>query len=189
MVPVLVALTTTVIGLLVPFAVLRKRDVLLRSKEQAYRFHELRDRLQILNVEGKIEAASISYLFLMSSLNLAIKNAGVMTLSDVLQISRAVRKKAEYITFEQIADDVRGQSEEARILLAEFFQSLTVMLISNDGLVRLVFNLAKPPAGSFKRAALRTIASIGKALAPTHTEAIYEARDYQRWGKALAPSY
>jgi hypothetical protein len=189
MVPVLVALTTTVIGLLVPFAVLRRRDVLLRSEEQAYRFHELRDRLQMLNVEGKMEAASVGYLFLMSSLNIAIKNAGVMNLSDILQISRAVRKKAEYITFEQIAEDVRRQSEEAQVLSAEFFRCLALMLISNDHLVRLVFTLARPLAGRLNDAVLRLVALVGKALVPKHTEAIYEAREYQRWGKALAPSY
>jgi len=187
MTPVLVALTMTVIGLLVPLAVLRRRDVLLRSKEQAYRFHELRDRLQILNAEGKIQPESIGYSFLMFSLNVAIKNAGVMSLSDMLQMSRAVKKKAEYITFEQIAEDFRKQSEEAQILSAEFFRSLTLMLISNDHLVRFTFTLAQPLAGKVNHAAVNLATSAARFLVPKHTEVIYEARQYQRWEKALAP--
>ena len=189
MTSLLIALAALLMALCIPLGILWKREPRLRSREQAYRFHELRDRLQVLNIQGKIRSESVGYTFLMFSLNLAIRNAGTMRLSDVLQISRAVRRKAEDITFAQIADDVRRQGEEAQTLSAEFFGSLAAMLISNDQLVRLVFTIAKPLAGSLNHAIIKLAASVGKALVPEHAEAVYEAREYQRWGKALAPSY
>ena len=189
MTPFLVVLVSIALGLWIRLAILRSREVLLKAKEQAFRFHEIRDRLQILNVQGKIEETSVGYKFLMSSLNMAIKNAGTMRLSDVLKISRAVRKNADDIRSERIDKDIRRHGEEARKLSAEFFQALAVMLVSNDNLTSIMFALAMPLAGILNQAALRLIASTGKVLAPDQTEALYEAREYQRWGKALAPSY
>jgi hypothetical protein len=122
----------------------------------------------------------------MFSLNLAIKNAGTMNLSDILKISRAVKNKAEGGGFEGITEDIRRQGEEAQKLSAEFFQALANMLISNDSLTSIMFSLAGPLAG---RAVFRLIAATGRALVPEQAEALREAREYQHWGNVLAPSY
>lgn len=189
MTSILVALTATLIGLSIEFAVLRKRKSQLRRKGHTYRFHELRDRLQLLNLQGKLENTSISYKFLMSSINLAIKNAGTMRLSDVLQISRAVKKEAECITIKQIAEDSRRQSAEAATVLADFFQALTAMLISNDSITSIMFTVTRLLAALLNQAAFGAVVSVGKALAPEQAEAVDEAREYQRWGNVLAPGY
>jgi stage V sporulation protein SpoVS len=185
----LVALVATGIGLGIPLAFLWARKPLLRLKSQAYRFHELRDRLQLLNIQNKIDNTSPGYNFLMFSLNLAIRNAGTMSLSDVLKISRAVKERAEGNGFEEIAEDIRRQGEEAQKLSAEFFQALAVMLISNDSLTSIMFTVAKPLAGVLSKAAFSLVAAIGRTLVPQQTEAVREAREYLHWGNVLAPSY
>ena len=188
--PIVVGLTATAIGLLIVMAILERRSPMLRAREQAYKLHELRDRLQISMIQDKIGAQSLAYVFLMSSLNLAIRNAGVMSLSQILELARAVNRNADDLSFQKIIENVRRQDREIQKLYDEFFQTLTVMLISNDHLTPLMFTAAKYGARALNRAAVRTIASAGKFLLPEHTEAVYEARQYQRWGhRVQALSY
>jgi hypothetical protein len=187
--PLLVALVAAVVALGIKFRFLRKRQPLLRSKEQAYKFHEFRDRLQILNAEGKVGIASLGNDFLMFAINLAIRNAGAMRLTDILQMSRAVKKKVQNDGFERITEDIRRQGEEAQKFSAEFFEAFAIMLISNDTVTSLMFTFTKLAAGSVNKAVLRLIAAVGNALVPEQTEALREAREYQRWGNDLAPSY
>lgn len=183
--PILIGLTVTAIGLLIELLVLDARNPKLRATEQAYKFHELRDRLQILMVEGKIDARSVAHQFLILSLNLAIKNAGVMSLTQILKLSRAVKRNADEVTFQHIIEDVHRQGVQVQKLYDEFFQALVVMLISNDRLTKLMFALAKFGAKAVNRAVIRVIASVGKSLFPKHTEAVSEARQYQRWGRRV----
>jgi hypothetical protein len=75
MTTLLVAVLSTLLAAFVQAAILDKRRILLRAKEQCFRFHELRDALQILAIEGKIKQDSRIYQFLMFMINVAIKNA------------------------------------------------------------------------------------------------------------------
>jgi len=185
MIPIVVGLATAAIGLLLAMSVLERRSPRLRATEQAYRLHELRDRLQLLAIQRDTDIRSVSYSFMMSSLNLAIRNAGIMSLSQVLEISRAVKRNADDITFEQIFNDVKQRGAAIQKLYEDFFQILTLMLISNDHLTSIMFMLAKLGARAFNRVIVRTVTSIGKVLLPERTEAVYEARQYQRWTRRV----
>lgn len=185
MTPIVVGLATAAIGLLLAMLVLERRSPRLRATEQAYSLHELRDRLQLLAIQRELDVSSVSYLFMMSSLNLAIRNAGVMSLSQVLQISRAVKRNADDITFEQIFNDVKQRGEGIQKLYEDFFQALTSMLITNDHLTSIMFMLARDGATAFNRVIIRTATSVGKVLLPERTEAVYEARQFQRWTRRV----
>jgi hypothetical protein len=190
MIPIVVGLTATATALLMGLLILQRRDTVLRAREQAYEFHELRDRLQTLAIGGQLETRSVAYAFLIESLNLAIRNAGVMRLSQVLKVARAVKTNADNLGTEQIIEDVHQQGKDTQKLYHDFFGALIRMLVSNDHLTSWMFSLATFSAEALNRAAVRAITSVGRALLPERTDAIYEARRYQRWrSRVYALSY
>lgn len=178
-------LAATVLGLLIMYKILKNRESSLRAREYAFRFHEMRDRLQVATIEGKIGKASVTYDFLQESLNLAIRNAKEMRLSQVIELSRAVEKNVDDDGFTKILEDMRCYGPEVRRLYEEFFQALIFMLISNDHITSLMFNGAKFMAEAVNHATVRKVKSLGEWLFPEHAEAVFEARRYQRWKQRM----
>src|SRR5260370_11076864 len=104
----------------------------LKAREQCFKFHELRDRLQVIAVEGKIEIGSETYQLLLFIINLSIRNAGVMKLSEILKAAKAIEKRVNASTSERVFADIRSHNQEVQHLSAVVFDALPRMLISND---------------------------------------------------------
>lgn len=176
----MIGLGAGALSLFMVMAILERRIPKLKAREQSYKLHELRDRLQILIIQDKITVQSATYSFLMPSLNLAIKNAGVLSLSRILELASAVNRNASDRSYPKIVQDVRRHDSEVQKLFDEFLQTLIAMLISNDKITSLMFTAAKYVAKEFNRAALDILASAGRLLLPEHTKAVYEAWKYQK---------
>jgi hypothetical protein len=179
-------LVATLLGLLIVFRMLENRESFLRARGYAFKFHEMRDRLQMATIEGKIGKTSVAYEFLQGSLNLAIRNAKEMRLSQVIELSRAVEKNADDDGFTKILEDIQRYGPEVRKLYDEFFQALIFMLISNDRITSLMFNGARFMAEALNHATMRKVKSFGEWLFPEHAEAVFEARRYQRWKRRMS---
>ena len=143
-----------------------------------------------IQVDGELAAGSVPYDFLMDSLNLAIRNAGVMRLSQVLDVSRAVKTSADKFSNERLIKEVQGSGKETQKLYGEFFEALVEMLVSNDRLTSLMFSLWKLAARELGNAAVKAVIAGAKWLLPRQTEAIRDADQYQRFiGQVHAFSY
>ncbi len=88
-----------IVGLvLLGLAVLMQRTFLypvslkLKRREQEFKFHEVRDELQLLAIDRVIDVNSAAYLFLLSMSNVAIKNAGVLCVRDIIQMTGFLTK-------------------------------------------------------------------------------------------------
>jgi hypothetical protein len=116
MISFITGLVATSLGLLIIFRILQGRESFLRAREFSFRFHEIRDRLQMATIDGKIGKTSVTYEFLQESLNLAIKNAKEMRLSQVIELSRAVEKNADDDGFSKILEEMQRCGPEVRKL-------------------------------------------------------------------------
>lgn len=159
--------------------VLHKYNRALRARSQCFKFHELRDRLQILAVEGKIEIGASTYKFLQFTLNLCIRNAGTMKLSALLKLSKIIHRKMRVQPSHDVFSDLRTESEEVQELTADVFHELSCMLIVNDGftmfLAKVIELLASELKGTFRRVAKTLLTR----FALDHGKAVLEARNYQ----------
>jgi hypothetical protein len=135
-----VAIVTLLLALASESIVFWRRRTLLRTKEQRFRFHDLRDRLQLLVIEHKLEPGTRLHHFLLATINLAIRNAGVLKLREIIALSRSVKKEARgENTFVTLQAEIVRQPKEVQALSAEVFNSLAAMLIVNDSLTSLLF--------------------------------------------------
>src|SRR5260221_14071749 len=101
------ALFSVLIAISLGTLLLYKYERRLKLKGQSFRFHELRDKLQLLAIDGKIQKTSQLYEFLLFTINLAIKNAGLMKLSQLLGLSKAIDTRMNAVTADQIFADIR----------------------------------------------------------------------------------
>lgn len=115
---------------------LERRSSSLRAKEQAYKFHSIRDELQLLAAEKRIDVSSRSYEFLIYVLNFSIRNAGVVKIREIIALSEKIRKDTSGNQFSNIMDEIKKSDVQVQKLAQEFFQTFAWMLISNDRLVR-----------------------------------------------------
>jgi|SRR6185437_857903 len=178
---VLAAVAMTFMGTLI----LHKYGHSLRIKSQEFKFHELRDRLQVLAVEQKISTSSSSYVFLHFILNLCIRNAGEMKLSELLKLSKIIDHKMSKLSASNMFRELRKESEEVQRLAADVFQELGCMLIVNDGITRLFAKIAELIAHKMRGAIFAFAKGIAKTLAPTHTRAVNEALKYQSFSAEI----
>ena len=163
---------------------LQHRVPKLKAKEQAFRFHALRDELQLLAVEGYISTSSVSYVVLVRMLNVAIRNPGLMRLRDVLRMATIARNTVERKrTFEEFQEDLQHHDPKVQQLASNCFLAFMTMLISNDSLVRLAFEAAD---WSVVRSMFRHSRGLLRHVVPTHTEAVDMARWYSQNGGHLA---
>jgi hypothetical protein len=189
MIPLLVAMTTTMAMLYIQTEYLAAREPALKAKEQAFRFHELRDRLQALFVEGYIEIDSLTYQFLVFSLNLSIRNAGKMKLTELLEMAKIVEKRVNKLTFDEIRADIQLHDVQVQQLAAEFFKAFAWMLVSNDRIISVMAFVLRAVAEKLNEALIKPIRQIAQRILPERAEALAEARKYERWGRLLSPSF
>jgi hypothetical protein len=164
---------------------LRKFSRPLKVRAQTFKFHELRDRLQLLAVDGKIEQASATYDFLQFTLNLALKNAGVMKLSEMLKLSRIIDRKMKVTEFYDVLSELRRKDEEVQKLAADMFNALGYMLISNDDFTFIIAMVIELAAKQLKGAAFEVTKKMVHLLPPERSQAVQEARKYKRFGDLL----
>lgn len=154
----------------------------LTARQQAYRFHAIRDELQSLAISGQAQPDSDLYRFLMWTANLAIRNAGTMKLRDIVSLARAVDKETRpYRPFEEM---IRSSPKPLQHVAVETFESLTAMLVANDSLVRGGLRFANVAVSTWRLCRpvliflVRRADAIAQHIAPSHAEAVQYARKY-----------
>lgn len=186
-------LASLVLGIWIERALLANLAAKLRVKEQAFQFHALRDELQLLVAEGRIDPSSDVYEFLMQMTNFCIRNAGVLKLREVLEIAERVKSKIANNEFKRIIEDIQKQDVQVQQLAQKFFFAVANMLISNDWLVRCGVQMATAIAKGLRTVtpvvALvhRGTTAILDVVTPTKVEAVREARWYVELGNRLNP--
>ncbi len=161
----------------------------LRLKEQFFKFHELRDKLQALAMDGKIRPDSMPYRILFTIINLSIRNPGVMKLRDVLKMSNTVKHQVEGNTFEQLQAELRSYPAEAQALASDVFSTFALMLVVNDDITYWLFALLKSVAKLTNAGMIRLLKLLAKTLSPKRIQIVREARNYERLGRRLVPSF
>jgi len=165
-----------------------KRRTLLKAKEQCFRFHDLRDRLQLLNLEGKIRPDSNVYGFLLLTINIAIRNAGVIKMSQLLEISRSV-KSSEGHEFGKLQADIGQYPKEVQELASEVLNKFAWMLVANDDLTVWLFKGLRILTEVTNEAVVRGVKWVVSRIVPNHVRVVREANEYARLGQRLARSY
>lgn len=165
----------------------------LRAKEQAFKFHALRDEVQRAVAEGRLDRSSLTYNFLIRMLNFAIRNAGVMKLREILEISEKVKSSVETSQFSRIAADVQKHDAEVQQITQKFFFAFAHMLIANDWIVQGGVKAAtvvstslmviKPLAQAFNKG----MSALCGVITPTKAKAVREAQWYYDRGNRLNP--
>lgn len=180
------SLSIFALGLLIEILMLCRRAPRLNVKEQAFRFHALRDDLQLLAVDGHISVTSLSYHTLMLMLNVAIRNAGLMKLREILVIAETVRKELAQSNAKELQSDIQRHGVKVQELASQCFKAFADMLVANDYIVRLVVAAAH---SSLVRYGVLPVFRMLKPLAPVHAKAVSQARWYSEKGMRLAPSF
>lgn len=175
------------IGLLLEILILCHRVPALKAKEQAFRFHELRDDLQLLAIEGKISISSPVYADLMRMLNVAIRNPGIMKLREIVWMAVTVRDQIKARGVANLQEQLLRENPEVQAFASRCFLAYSQMLISNDLLVRTAFSIANLSIAPIK-AVVGPIYRFMKRVAPTHAQAMKQANWYSKTGRQLAAS-
>ena len=178
-----------IVGLvLLGLAVLMQRTFLypvslkLKRREQEFKFHEVRDELQLLAIDRVIDVNSAAYLFLLSMSNVAIKNAGVLCVRDIIQMTGFLTKATS-----EVFCDLDEQDRRVKELAARLFMHFGDMLISNDWIVRLGVFVTRQ-SWPLLRVFLRIAKVIVNHLDPMRVKAIREAQQCREMSHQLAPS-
>jgi hypothetical protein len=183
-----VALTFLLLAMLTETIVFHERRALVKRNAQCFKFHELRDRLQLLVIQSKIQPGSDLYSFLLFTINVAIKNAGVIKLSDVVSISRMVKREADG-EFTKLQRDTEKHSAEVQALASEVCGRFAMMLVANDDITVLLFKGLGILTNLTNEAFVACVKWIVAKLAPKYVQVVREANDYERLGQSLSPSY
>lgn len=172
-------------------AILSGWDDKMRSAEYCYRFHRLRDELQMMAIQGKLETSSLTYNFLMQSLNLAIRNAGTMKLRDILGIANKVKEHVEATHFDAICEDIAKHGTPVSDLAGHVFSTISEILIANDRLVCIAMAAYRTIKKSvtivspIQRAMNSIITPLFRVLTPMRVDAIDSARQYEKWASRI----
>lgn len=156
----------------------------IKGRQQAFALHALRDDLQLMVANNQVERTSVTYDFLMTMLNFAIKNAGVVKLRDLLVLSNKVRSDVVHRSFENVQGDIKKHSPEVQELSAKFFFVMANMLVSNDWIVNYGVKAAKlivPPIKIFASIMSKFL----RVVMPERVEAVSDVRRYRDWGNRL----
>jgi hypothetical protein len=157
------------------------------GREYSYRFHALRDELQIMAVQERLETTSLTYDFLMQSLNLALRNAGTMKLREMLTLAQRVKENVEAAQFDQLRADIERHDVQVRELTGRIFYTFAEILIANDWLVSAgvkTYKIVMTSWGIVRpvlQLANQAATAIMRVLAPTKVKAVKHALQYQRW--------
>ena len=184
-----IALIGVLLAILTETLVFWKRRGALRAKEQCFKFHDFRDRLQVLAIEHKIEPGSDLYRFLLMTTNIAIRNAGLIKLSELLNIARSVKRQVDGNEFSKIQGEMKNYPKDVQALASEIFESFAWMLVSNDDVSVWLFKGLKILTKVANEAAIKCVKFVASKIAPTHVAVVREANDFDRLGQRLARSY
>jgi len=120
------------IALTVERIYLRPRRKHLRYLEQTFVFHRLRDDLQYLALEGRLEVTSRLYTMLMNMLNMGLKNAATLRSSQIADLAKKTipgpTTDSEFISY------VKMHDHEVQRFVAICFYEFAKMLLLNDPL-------------------------------------------------------
>jgi hypothetical protein len=189
MTSIVVGLVALALAVLIQRLVLVRRARGLKAREQAFRFHAIRDELQALALKGVVDQDDSVYRFVMWTTNLYIRNAGVIKLRDILRIARAVDSEVTGGT--KLMYEVKRAPEPLQRLVGDTFTALVETLVANDYIVRAGLAAGRLAARTQKmlRPAIALLTRMGDAIArliaPTHAEAVEYARKYDDWGGRL----
>jgi hypothetical protein len=145
----------------------------------------------MMAIQGAIETSSLTYEFLMQSLNLAIRNAGTMKLRDVLGIANKVKERVEATHFEAICEDIAKHSTPVSDLAGHVFSTIAETLVANDRLVCIGMAIHRTikKSWSFVSPVLRVADSIAlpifRTLSPMRVDAVDRARLYESWASKI----
>jgi hypothetical protein len=184
-----IAIIGALFAMLTETVVFWKRREFLKTKEQCFKFHDLRDRLQVLTIEHKIETHSKLHDFLLSMINIAIRNAGVIKLSELVDISQSVKKEADDSTFSTIQTEIGSHPDDVQTLASEVFDNFAWMLVANDDLTVWLFKGLIMLSKIANEAVVRFVKLFVSKVAPEHAQVVREANDFARLGQRLARSY
>ncbi len=175
------------LALLIQCLQLRRRARELKATKQAFRFHHIRDELQVLAIDEKVRPSTPTYEFVMGTSNIAIRNAGILKLSDVLRLARIVGTRVDDESLE-FFQDIRRQPPEVQRLAAETFKAMSDMLVANDTVVYIGRLIARYTWRRVIEAVVRIIDRIAIYVSPQHAEAVRYARKYDRYVGMVQPS-
>jgi hypothetical protein len=172
------------VALLTEILVFGSRRARLKKKEQCFKFHDFRDRLQLLTIAGKIQPDSELHNFLLMTVNVAIRNAGVFKFRDMIEITKNLRTETDG---EKLQD--REYPTEVQALASEVCSSFAWMLVANDDLTVWLFKGLGILTQRTNDAVVKCAKWIVARLAPRRVAIVRAANDFDRLGQRLAPSY
>ena len=190
MTSIMVGLAALALALLVQRLVLERRARVLKAREQAFKFHAIRDELQRLALKGVVSQSHDVYQFVMWTTNLSIRNAGVMKLRDTLRIARTVNSEMSE-RGRKFLLDVKRAPEPLQRLVGDTFKALAETLVANDYIVRAGLTIGVLAAQAWKMlrpvfaAITRIVDPFAELVAPRHAEAVRYARKYHHLGGRL----
>jgi hypothetical protein len=173
---------------------LRPHARALNAREQAFRFHAIRDELQWLALRGEVRPHVALYGLLLWTANLAIRNAGTMRLHDVLVMARAIERYMGALPPHRAGWErcIRACPAPLQRVAAKASEALADMLVANDPFVRAGLCCARLSARARARCRPLLPLLIGHAdaltqhVSPVRAEAIRYARKYSGIADRLA---
>ncbi|MEO5825127.1 MAG: hypothetical protein ABIR59_04510 [Gemmatimonadales bacterium] len=195
MIALFVALFVLAMSVAIQSVLLRSHRRLLTAQEQAFRFHAIRDELELMAVNKEISPNDQVFEFVRWTTNVCIQGAGKLTLREAL---RTVKTIESSLPAEMRGSDhgrfvkaIERRPESLQKLVGEMFFAMATMLVANDFWVRFGLHCAKAinttnsmlhkPLLKFQR----IVDSAATLLSPTHSEAVSYAREYSEMGHRL----
>lgn len=182
---ILAALAACALAFLLERLMLANHARRLKASEQAFRFHAIRDELQLLALRGELSTNSRVYEFLLWTANVAIHNAGVFKIRDMIAIAHQVRTRMEYVSASRsFSEAIMAEPKAVQHLAGETFDALAAMLVANDALVRFGWRCTQVASGALHgfrvviRPLVHAIDALAANLIPNRFEAVHYAREY-----------
>ena len=144
----------------------------MQIKKHAYRFHSIRDHLQLHAIGGRIEQTAITYQFLMWICNFSIKNAGTMSFRDLVHLASDIEEEVD--GRKEFLEDINKQPDEIRILAAECMMTFGYMLIVTDPLVNTVVSVRRVFVQSHKLG--RSVVEFSASQRPPFRRTMFSCR-------------
>jgi len=178
MTAVIVGLGSLALALLIVRIMLNHWARRLKVREQAFRFHAIRDDLQLLALEGVIKQSDPAYDFLLWTTNLGIQNAGVMRLRDLVSIAARIDSRIE----SDIPKRLERSPKEVQRVAAELFEALVMMLIRNDWIVLAGWHCMRAVSSTWRwlRPTVRLLDRLAARIVPARARAVEYAREYSQ---------
>lgn len=130
----IVALSVIAVALTFERLYLRSRKQKLRAAEQVFVFHRLRDELQLLVIEDKLNMSSRIYRSLLTMLNLGIRNGSSLRASELVRIVRSVEQPKDSLTSDDFVQHVKLHDQEVQRFVAVCYFEFAKMLLMNEPL-------------------------------------------------------